>query len=247
MAITTYITSTEANYLYNNDASFTANQRTNALTVSFGLVNDYLNSALAVPVMTEWDGTSTIEAPSVLKVAQGRFYQWILETGNIGHTDELQALFDSVKEMVQGITANEIAVSTAMVFEAEAGWHITSITRGTGFETTGGVYVRGTPPTYRSFYRITTAGIGEGEAHDTGGYVADEDFTWTAYRSDDDAARVSTQVPTWEWQSVDSAFEIRWDGQWGDGCTIYITGIPESDVNKKTPQKNDIKQALLRY
>ena len=233
MAIQTYITSTEANYFFNGDTNYTSAQKTNALTVSFGLVNDFVNPVLKIPVVGEWDGESTIEAPQVLKVAQGSFYQWVLERGNHGYTDELNDLYNATAEMLRSLTQNELSAAVAQTYAHEAGWHITSVTRTANV---GEVYVRGTSPLIRKNYKIVISTGGSAE------YVAGGTASFDAYRSDTEAAVVSAQLLDFEWKTVHDTFEIRFDGQWNNGDTIRIVGIPESKVDTVSPPKNVLTQ-----
>lgn len=232
MAITTYITTTEANYAYPNDANFSAGQRAQALTRSFGLVNSYVAAAVAVPVMSEWDGASSITAPEVLKVCQERFYRWCLESTSIDSDDDVQALYDSTAEILKGLTQDNL-INPAQVTAYQKGWHIVDKTSGVN----GRVEVRGGPADFHWGYLLTIT---------TSGYPGT--LVFSATRSDS-ATAVATGLVGYstQWTTVDSRFEVRFDGQWSSGNTIRILGVPDTEVNKATPQGNVIRQGPVGY
>lgn len=234
MAIQTYITSAEATLFYSNDGNFSAGAKTLALSTSFGLVNAYISSKLTLPVIGQWDGESTIEAPSVLKIAQSKLYQWILETSNVGETPELKELFDNTVEMLRGITDNELGTPQQLVYSVQSGWHVVNVTNSA---TSGAIYVRGTAPALKTFYSLIGTHTGTKYAGDV---------VYSVFRSDSATARSTGNLGNWDWRAVDSAFEVRFDGQWASGFDVRIVGVPSEAVNVATPS-NALKQGPLNY
>lgn len=246
MAITTYITAAEAqSYFtsfkdYGDDPTLAAlsDRQTLALTASFGLVNSYISSKLAVPVVGEWDGASTIFAPEPLKMLQAQFAQYLLEFGNVGYTEELNNLYQSVVAQCRAITQNELVVNQAEVFESQVGWHITSRTNSAN----GGVYVRGTPPVLKEFYTLSCGAGQVATAYPSGIYLVAKNA-----KSNSAITGFSNLNQNWyEWQTIDGKFQIRFDGQWATAWEVLITGVPEEMVNAAAPT-NTLKQSDLRY
>lgn len=244
MAITTYITPAEAQLYFSNFADYgtdptlavLSDRQTLALTASFGLVNSYISSKLSVPVVGEWDGASTIAAPEPLKMAQAQFCQYLLEFGNVGFTDELDKLHKSIIATLRAITQNELVVNQSEIFDAQVGWHIVSRTNSAN----GGVEIRGTPPLNKSFYRLVCGSLQTTTQYPSGIRV-------TGYRSDSATARQTNVTADWyTWQVFDSAFEIRFDGQWATSWEVLVSGVPESAVNSAAPT-NVLKQSDIAY
>ena len=238
MAIQTYITSTEATESFPQDTDYSSAERTSALERSFGLVNSNINSKLAVPVVGEWDGESTINVPQVLKLAQCLFYRYVLELSNTGWTEELRELFKDALDLTRGITENELTVPSAQTFAHDAGWHITKITQSSDI---GSVQVRGSSPDRRKHYKIVISTGGTAE------YVAAGTATFTAYRSDTEAAVVTGQALDYDWQMVHDTFEIRFDGQWNNGDEILISGIPETEIDTASKPDNVLRSSPVTY
>jgi hypothetical protein len=232
-SITTYITSTEANQAYPNDASYTSAQKASALKDSKGLVDSFIDSKYQLPVIGEWDGQTEIEAPIILKVLQKKFYRYLLEFSNVGETEDLKELWDTTVETCRGLRAGELDIPSA-TYDNEPGWHITNVA---STSTLGLVQVRGYEPVdYRLHYKIVITSTGTQ-------YV--DSVTYSVYRSDSATARSTGNVASLEWTVVDSRFSIRFDGQWTLNDEIHIVGIPTSDVNTTGTPKNYIQQGVV--
>lgn len=228
--IDTYITSTEANYFFTNDSDYATNVKSNALETSFGMVNTYIAPTIELPVIGQWDGIGdTLDSPKLLKVCQARFYQWILESGNMGHTDELQNLYEATAEILRGIRQEDFALPTSKSADM-VGWHI--IERDS--ESNGEMLCKGLAPTLSQTYQIEIT---------TGGYPSD--IIYDVYRSDSNTAILTDQVGSFDWGNVNGEFDIRFDGQHSADEYYVVRGIPSSDVTVPTDSKT-IKQTIVR-
>lgn len=253
MALQSYLSTTEATERFPGDADYTNAQKASALAQSYSLVNSYLDSKLKVPVLGRWDGETTQTAPGVLKISQGMFYQWLLQTSNVGYPEEMESLFKQTVELVKGVTANELSIPEAMTFTDEVGWHIAKVTQAAGGTGLGGVWVRGAAPAVMTHLRIVVNGIitgGETPSEGAGGYVGDSAFTFTIYRSDDATALSTLNVPYYEWHSYaagNCTFELRWDGSWLKDSELRLVGVPESAVDQPTINKDTMTTAPVSY
>lgn len=225
MAITTYISAADLAVRF-ADTDYTAAQRTEALEGSFGLVNSYISAEVRIPAIGP-DGT----VPEVLKHIQWKFYMYILQTMNQGHTEELTELFNETVEMCRQIQQNDLIVNEVQVTESQIGWNLLE-----GTSTDGLVYIKGTPPVLETEYVVTAT-----SANDS--YTADATFSVT--RSDL-AAAVATLTGSREWQPVDGNFSIRFDGKFDLGDTWTIKGIPDN-LDKIQKQSSVFKTVSLIY
>ncbi len=154
MALTTYITSAEATYFY-DDANYAAAEKSQALTISFGLLNGYLNSALEIPIVPEWNGSdTTITASAVLKLGQGKFYEYLLRRGEVGDTPEVKDVFNAAVEYVQSITQEQLTIPSAGTYEREVGWHLVSKSNTGG----GDCFIKGSAPSYNQHIKLVITG-----------------------------------------------------------------------------------------
>ena len=234
MALTTYITTTEANYYYPNDDQFSAGERTNALNTSFGLVNSFINPELKIPVIGVWDGVSNINAPHVLKLAQGQFYKYLLQFSREGYKDELEQFFQAVADKLRGLKQNEIAIPTAQTFSHEVGWHITekNITNSLGDME---LFWSSPAPSYRRFYNLVVTASGYADA-----------LTYDVYR-DDSSAVLESHTGTYDsWVTIDNSFQIRFMGYLNTNDNFRVVGVPNSDVNAST-EPNPVKFIPINY
>jgi len=238
----TYLTLAEADLFFPTASDFDTDSETrlesnNALTISKGLVDTYINPEVTVPVVPVWDGQDTIEAPAVLKACQAAFFRWQLLTGNSGWSQDLQNLYDATVKILQRLDDKSLLIPHVQVPEHQAGYHITKAT----VAASGGMmFLKEMPaPSVRTHYRIVVTS-------EDSKYVGDEAVTFSVFRSDNDDARVTDKTATFEWQVVDSAFSIRWDGSLTNGDEFEIIGIPTSEINTSTPS-NTLKQAPLNY
>lgn len=225
MVVLSYITMDEAYNLYPNTEEYAPEQQESALQTSFSLVNSFLDGSYNVPVVMT-DGN----VPGILKIAQARFLQWVLEHSNHGWSQELDNLFNSTAEMCRKLGANELLISEVATTGQELGWNITS----TDFDL-GKVFVSGVAPEIETDYTFTMTVSG---TH----YVADTE--WNVVRSDS-ATIVYNITGDYEWQDVDGYLQIRFDGQFIGGETFSVKGVP--DTSNVTSNKPIIKQSTIYY
>jgi len=234
--IKTYITATEANVYYPQDDQYTVAQRALFLEDSFGLVNSYLQAEIKVPAVAPWDGEAgSVDAPRLLKVLQADFYRWLLIKSNHSSSPELDDLYDSIKEKCEAIQQNELFVPEIQTTANEPGWNITEKNNAGNI---GDIFVRGSAPALRTFLKITIT---------TGGYPSA--IAYDYYTSEQAAALGSIAArDSYHWQYVDAelGLEVRFTGQWTAADTIYIDGVPTSDVDTVTPS-NTIQQKSVSY
>lgn len=241
--ITTYITSTEAGYLY-DDAAYGSPEKTQALSISFGLVQGYVNSSLRVPVLPEWNGSdTTISAPPVLKLCQGKFYEYLLRRGEVGDTPEVKEVFDAAVEFARAITQEELTIPEAGTFELEAGWHLVAKSNTGG----GDCFVRSASyPSLTEHVKLTITNAASATYPGT--------FTYTLAQPARQSANVSTgNATSYDWTNIAALadgsrpFEIRWSGKWTNGDYVEITGVAGDMVDAFPPQRDNIQQSRAAY
>jgi len=224
----TYITLTEANELYPLSSDYTSSLQAEALSQSYGLVNSHISSELRIPAIKP-DG----QAPSILKIAQCKFYRYLLEFSNMGFTEENQNLYNTTAEMLSKITANELTVPDLQTYPTDIGWHLVdqSITNGS-------IYARGSPPTQRTQYNVSF--YHTGSAYPTASYMK---FT----RTDSDTVK-ATMTGSYDWVALTldtESIELRFDGHFTASDSFGVLGIPRVDNMSTT--KHVIKQGKVYY
>lgn len=242
MALTTYITSAEATYFY-DDAGYQAGEKSQALTISFGLVNGYLNSALNVPLIPEWNGSdTTITSPAVLKLAQGKFYEYLLRRGEVGDTPEVKEQFDAAVQFADSITQEQLTVPESGTFEREVGWHVVSKSNAGG----GDCFIKGGPPAYNQHIKLVITNAA------TATYPAT--FTYTLQEPSRSASNTSTgNATSFLWTDVATLtdgtrpFQLRWVGKWTNGDYIEVRGVAPDMVDATPPPRNVIQQSYVAY
>lgn len=241
MAITTYITAVEATLFY-SDSQYDSNSKTQALELSFGLLNGYLNSALQIPIVPEWNGSdASLESPAVLKIAQGKFYEYLLRRGAVGDTPSVVEVFDAAVLFAQSITQEQLTVPEAQTFPREAGWHIVSKSNTGG----GDVFIRSIAPTYTEGLKMVITNAASASYPGT--------FTYSLYAPARSASTVSTGNATaTTWLNVtgpdgNTVFEIRWIGKWTNADYVEFYGVAEEQVDSPAPQRNTIQQSTAAY
>lgn len=244
MAVTSYISAFEATLFY-DDALYDSNDRSQALTLSFGLFQGYLNSSLRVPVVPEWDGgpSSAITAPAVLKIGQGMFYEYLLRRGQVGNTPDVVEIFEAAKEYASSITQDQLTVPEAGVFPREAGWHIVAKSVAGGG---GDVFIRGgTSPKYTEPLKLVITNAVSADYPGT--------FTYSLFAYGRQAAAISTgNATSIDWTAVtgpdgDQPFEIRWIGKWVNNDYVELFGVPQERVDALEPQRDTIQQGRVAY
>lgn len=242
MAITTYITAAQATLFY-NDAAYSANDKTQALELSFGLMQGHLNSSLHVPIVPEWDGSSTsLSAPAVLKIGQGMFYEYVLRRGQVGNTPEVWDVYNTAKEYAESITQEQLTVPEGQTFPSEAGWHITAKSNTGG----GDVYIRGgSSPKFTEPLKMVITNAASASYPAT--------FTYSLYAPGRSASTVSTgNATSVDWLAVtgpdgDQPFEIRWSGKWTNADYVEFFGVAREQIDAQPPQRNLILQSRVAY
>lgn len=242
MALTTYITSAEATYFY-DDAGYKAGEKSQALTISFGLVNSYLNAAINVPAVPEWNGSdTTITSPAVLKLSQGKFYEYLLRRGEVGDTPEVLAQFEGAKDFVKAITQEDLTIPSAGTFEREVGWHIVSKSNAGG----GDVFVRGSSPSLNQHLKLVITNAASASYPGT--------FTYTLQEPSRSASNTSTgNATSFDWTNIAALtdgsrpFELRWVGEWTNSDYVEIRGVANDMVDATPPPRNVIQQSSVAY
>jgi hypothetical protein len=217
-----YITLTEANRLYPLAADYSSSLQGDALSASYGLVNSFVSSELRIPAISP-DGQS----PSILKIAQLKFYKYILEFSNMGQTDENQELYDKTAEMLSKITQNELTVPDVQTFPTDIGWHLInqSIANGSAF-------IRGGYPSVRT--QVNVNFYHTGSAYPTASYMK-------FVRTDSDSV-IATMTGSYDWASLtldDVSVELRYDGKFSASDSFGILGIPGENI---VVEKDTLKQ-----
>lgn len=220
----TYITIDEAILLYPTATEYEPEQQQLALNISYSMVNSFLDSTMKLPAISVIE-----ETPGILKTAQVRFFQWVLESSNHGWSEELQNLHDHTAELCRKITANELIVSEIQTTQQEIGWNIIQ-----SAITMGQIYIDGEAPEYNTHYTFKVISTGTN-------YVADSVFQ--IKRSDSDEVYKIING-SYDWQSIDE-LEIRFDGQFIENESFVIVGVPNS-FNVVSAQPI-IKQSTVLY
>lgn len=240
--ITTYITSAEATIFY-DDANYVAGDKSQALTISFGLVQGYLNSSLNIPIVPEWNGTDTaLSAPAVLKLCQAKFYEYLLRRGEVGDTPDVKEQFDAAVEFAQSIVQEQLTVPEAGTYERETGWHIVAKSNAGG----GDVFIRGTPPSLNQQVKVVITNAVSATYPAT--------FTYTLSEPWKQSANTSTgNATSFDWLSIATLldgtqpFELRWTGKWTNGDYVEFFGVASDMVNADPPQRNTLQQSMVAY
>lgn len=241
MAATTYITSAEATILY-DDSLYASGEKSQALTLSFGLVNSYLNAALNVPAVTEWNGSDTsLTAPAVLKLAQGKFYEYLLRRGEVGDTPDVVSVYESARSFAREITQEELTIPESTTYEREVGWHIVSKSNAGG----GDCFIRGTAPTYSEHLKLTITNAATASYAGTFTYT----LTWPSRSSTSSTGNATS----FDWLTIAALpdgsrpFELRWTGKWTNGDYVEIRGVAAEQVDAQPPQRNTLQQSVVNY
>ncbi len=218
MAIQTYITSAEANYYFPNDTDYDVAIRTNALSTSFGLVNGFISPEVKVPQISLWDGESSVNAPYALKLAQGQFYRYILQSSNDGYNQELEQMYEAVSNKLRGLKQHEVALPN-QVFSHQTGWSVVekNVTNSLGDME---LNILSSDPLYKRFYNIVVTASGYANA-----------LTYDVYR-DDSASILETHTGSYTtWTMIDNSFEVRFMGYLNTNDNFRIAGIPSQEIN----------------
>lgn len=242
MALTTYITSAEATIFY-DDANYSAGEKSQALSLSFRLLNSYLNAALQVPIVPEWNGSDTsLAAPAVLQLGQGKFYEYLLRRGEVGDTPEVKAVFDAAVEFAQSVVQEQLTIPAAGTYEREVGWHIVSKSNAGG----GDVYITGGVPQYNEKIKLVISNAATASYPGT--------FTYTMQAPSRQSANVSTSNATsFYWLDIAALpdgtkpFQIRWEGKWTTADYVEIMGVAPDMVNASPPPRDTIEQGTVAY
>lgn len=241
--ITTYITSSEATALY-ADSIYDSGDKTQALEISFGLVNGYINSSLKVPIVPEWNGSDTsLDAPAVLKLAQGKFYEYLLRRGEVGDTPDVIEVFNAAVEFCKSISQEELTVPEGGTFPKEVGWHIVAKSNTGG----GDCYVRSLGlPSWNETIKLVITNAASATYPGT--------FTYTLQAPSRQSANVSTgNATSFDWLSIASLpdgnrpFELRWEGKWTNNDYVEIRAVAADMVDASPPQRNTLQQGKVAY
>lgn len=224
--MTSYITKDEAYLFYPQAADYSEEQVDLALNTSFSLVNSFLDSNLKLPAIN-----SSGDIPYILKLHQAKFLQYVLESMNIGYSDELKNLYDSTAEALKKLTQNELTVSEIQITPIEIGWNIKEIK----FQKPGAaVNIKGVPPEIS--YTLNFKCISPGFPADT---------SWEIYRSDSPLL-FKTINGSFDWTTIEgTTLSVRFDGEFtiGDEFTVY--GQP--DTKKVVSPNRILKQSEVLY
>lgn len=243
MKITSFITSIELAYFYPQSTDYTTDEINNALSGSCGLVMSYLNSNLSLTPPYEKDGNGSY--PEILKINQAQFARWILETSNVGYTDELQNLYNATADVVGKISQNEITIPSVKHYGTETGWKISKIINSGSL---GYAYLKaGQVPTSPTQYKLVCTSVGTN-------YVDSNAVTFNVY-TDYSASPICTCTATYLYNNIISNYsgtisfdslDMMFIGQWTNGDIIYVNGVPAEMVNAN---KDDLtlKQGYILY
>lgn len=242
MALTTYITSAEATILY-DDANYSASEKSQALSISFRLLNSYINSAIQVPVVPEWNGSDTsLSAPGVLQLGQGKFYEYLLRRGEVGDTPEVLEVFEAAVAFAQSIVQEQVTIPSAGTYEREVGWHIVSKSNTGG----GDCYIRGASPGINEKIKLVITNAASASYPGT--------FTYTLQQPSRQSANVSTSNATdYDWTNIaalldgSQPFDIRWEGKWTNNDYVEIVGVASDMVDASPPPRDTVQQNMVYY
>lgn len=120
--LNTFIELGDVGQYYSEATEYDSSTLAVALRNSFGLVCSYLAPHVRVPLTEIWDGDSW-EAPSILKVCQGQFLSYLLQTATIGYREDLAALYSQTIEILNGITAGELNID-GVPSAGSVGWTV---------------------------------------------------------------------------------------------------------------------------
>jgi hypothetical protein len=234
--ITTYLTSAEAELLYplsSGTDNFSALLKAKALEMSFGLVDSVISTQVATPIIARWNGETGLKSIDILKDLQLRYYRYILERSNVGDTQEMIETRRAIDEDAQAIRVKHFDIPT-LTPEIEVGWRVTEITNTSNL---GTIYIRGDEPSESYHYKLVITSSGAN-------YVGEDDVEFSVYRTDDDTPLSTGNTATYDnWQTIDSKFDVRWDGQWTLNDEVQITGTPRSAVNTSGAPITTIQQS----
>lgn len=242
MAATTYMTSAEATIFY-EDSLYASGEKSQALTISFGLVNSHLNSALNVPAVSEWNGSDTsLTAPAVLKLGQAKFYEYLLRRGEVGDTPDVAQVYESARAFAREITQEELTLPESTTYEREVGWHIVAKSNTGG----GDCFIRGGSPSYSEHLKLVITNAASASYPAT--------FTYTLQAPSRQSANVSTGNATaFTWLTIAALpdgsrpFELRWVGKWTNNDYVEIRGVAPDMVDAQPPQRNTLQQSTVNY
>lgn len=241
MAATTYMTSAEATIFY-EDSLYAAGEKSQALSISFGLVNSHLNSALNVPAVSEWNGSDTsVTAPAVLKLGQAKFYEYLLRRGEVGDTPDVLAVYESARLFAREITQEELTLPESTTFEREVGWHVVAKSNAGG----GDVFIRGSAPAWSEHLKIVITNAATATYPGT--------FTYTLTWPSRSATSSTGNATSFDWLSIAALpdgtrpFELRWVGKWTNNDYVEIRGVAADMVDATPPQRNTLQQSTVSY
>jgi len=207
-----YVTSTETERYYSTFGQYDATDQSEALATSFGLVNSYIAPEVKIPAVTEWDGQAqAVNAPAVLKLAQARFIQYLLEFQNVGYTTEGQELFDSIVAILRGIVDGDLSIPGTEQTNVQTGWSQPYVSCSRGFITINnpGSYSPAYPVTYQIEIDSDSTSLNPYGDYNTTDYAT---FKWREYGDAD-------------WREEEVKADRRWSYIGNHGLTIAFTGI----------------------
>lgn len=224
----TYLSASDALLLFPNDAEYGTDVKAKALTLSYSMVNSFLDPVIKVPAVNS-DGS----IPGIIQVHQSKFYQWILESANHGWSEELQNLHDATRDALKMITEQDIFVSEVQVSASEIGWLMVDNTL-----TSGKVFIydlTGYEPVQEITYKFVVT---------TAGYA---DLVILTYYGPNSATALGTvEGLDGDYVQVGSTnLYIRLSGLFIDSEEFNIKGIPQPEI--VASNKNQLQQSVLLY
>lgn len=245
--IKTYASLTELATMYTQTNDYTTNEKENAQQMSFDLVNSFISSEITIPYSPAFDGEGS-RIPGILKVIQSKFFQYLLETSNIGYTEESQKLYDATVKMCQKLTQNEMTLPGVTHNSKDLGFKITELNC---VDAKGNLYIQG--GCYANlpvFYKIVITHSGT---------VRSGNVTYSVYRSDDLSIPLCTsQVAKYTYApligtsalpanvyTIDTVM-VAFDGEWTIDDFIWIEGQPYTSQNQ-VQKITTIKQGVVWY
>lgn len=224
----TYLTTADALLLFPNDAEYGSDVKAKALTLSYSMVNSFLDPVITVPALDK-DGS----APGILQIHQAKFYQWILESANHGWSEELQNLYDSTRDALKMITEQDIFVSELQVSAHEIGWILqdNDLTSGKVF-----IYdITGYEPSLEITYKFVVT---------TEGYAGSVVLTYYGPNSAT-ALGTITDLDGDYVQVGDTFLYIRLSGEFIQDEEFDIKGVPQPEI--VASNKPQLQQSILLY